>query len=77
LRALVTARPADAAFRGANGKIFLQSTRTGGSQIFAMDPNGPGMTNVTSTRTLREQDPADSPSGLKFVYTSTPARSGW
>ena len=55
----------------------LQSTWIGSSQIFAMDPNGLGMTNVTSTRTLNEQDPADPPSGLKFVYTSTPARSGW
>jgi hypothetical protein len=41
-----------------------------------MDPNGLGRTNVTSTRTLNEQDPADPPSGLKFVYTSTPAGLG-
>jgi Tol biopolymer transport system component len=72
---IVAAEPAGATFRGANGKIFFESTRTGSSQIFSMNPNGSGVTNVTSNRSLNEENPAVSPSGLKVAYEY--AREVW
>jgi Tol biopolymer transport system component len=72
---IAAAEPAGAAFRGANGKIFFESTRTGSSQIFSMNPNGSGVTNVTSNRSLNEENPAVLPSGLKVAYEY--AREVW
>ena len=67
--------PAEAAFPGANGKVFFESSRTGSSQIFSMNPNGTVQTNITRDRSLNEEDPAVSPSGLKIAYEY--AREVW
>lgn len=75
LLALVAARPAESAFRGANGKIFFESTRTGSSQIFSMNPNGSAQTNITKDRTRNEENPALSPDGRKVAYEY--AREVW
>ena len=72
---IAAAEPAGAAFRGANGKIFFESTRTGSYQIFSMKPNGSGVTNIASNRSLSEADPAVSPNGRKIAYEY--AREVW
>ena len=71
----VATEPAGAAFRGANGKIFFESTRTGSYQIFSMNPNGSLQTNITRDRSLSEADPAVSPSGRRIAYEY--AREVW
>ena len=41
--------PAHAAFPGRNGKTAFQSERDGNSEIYAMNANGSGQTNLTSS----------------------------
>lgn len=72
---LIVSRPAEAAFPGGNGKIYFESTRTGSSQIFAMNPSGSKQTNITRNRSLNQEDPAVSPNGRKVAYEY--AREVW
>lgn len=75
LLVLVAVQPAEAAFPGANGKVFFESTRTGSSQIFSMNPNGSEQTNITRDRTLNQANPAVSPNGRLIAYQY--AREVW
>src|SRR5215217_719412 len=67
------ARPAEAAFPGANGKIVFTSDRitdtnpTGDSEIFTMNPDGKGITQRTNNDTYDDHPSTDGPS---IAFTS-------
>ena len=54
--------PAGAAFPGANGKIAFSSDRAGDNEIFAMNPDGTGLDQLTSNNG-DDYDPAWSADG--------------
>src|SRR5215213_2065386 len=69
---------AEAAFPGANGKIVFQSERTTGTgvdnptgdfEIFTMNPDGTGVTQLTHN-TAFDAQPAFSDDGSTIVFTS-------
>jgi Tol biopolymer transport system component len=74
------ARPAQAAFPGANGKIVFASDRTTGAdninnpdgdyEIFVMNKDGSGVTQLTGNDQKLDIDPAVSPDGKKIAFTS-------
>ena len=66
--ALVEVRPAEAAYPGKNGLIAFVSNRdTGGGEIYAMKPDGTGVTRITFP-TGGSGDPAFSPDGTKIAF---------
>src|SRR5215218_7537930 len=77
LLALVgAARPAEAAFPGANGKIVFASERTSGdavdnpegdSEIFTMNPDGSELTQLTHNDT-DDEDPVYSADGRQIAF---------
>src|SRR5215210_226152 len=75
LAAAVTAKPAEAAFPGANGKIAFTSDRvtlanpTGDREIFTMNPNGTGVTQLTDN-TEPDYSPAFSADGTRIAFVS-------
>jgi WD40-like Beta Propeller Repeat len=74
LATLAVAVPAHAAFPGENGKIaFVHFTGfEDGADIYSVNPDGSGITNLTNTPGESETDPAWSPDGryLAFVRNS-------
>jgi Tol biopolymer transport system component len=65
-------QPAQASFPGANGKIVFESNRPtqnpeGDSELFAMNPDGSGVTNLTNNNTP-EVAPAWSPDGRQIAF---------
>jgi Tol biopolymer transport system component len=70
-----SARPAEAAFPGANGKIVFASNQlmatnpTGDSEIFAMNPNGTGLKQLTFN-TAYDRDPVLSKDGKRIAFES-------
>jgi Tol biopolymer transport system component len=69
-------RPAEAAFPGSNGKIVFQGERRtgvgvdnpqGDFEIFTMNPDGTGLTQLTHNDTP-DTEPAYSPYGNKIVF---------
>ena len=56
LVALLVARPAGG-LPGRQRQDFFDSTRTGSSQIFSMNPNGSVQTNITANRSLTRRIP--------------------
>jgi len=68
---LGSAGPAGAAYPGSNGRIAFDSYRTGNYDIFVMNPDGSGQTQLTSS-TDWEHTPAFSPDGSKIAYTRGP-----
>lgn len=61
--------PARAAFPGANGKIAFSSDRDANSEVYVMDADGSGQTNLSNNPAFDEA-PAWSPDGTQIVFTS-------
>jgi hypothetical protein len=61
---LAWASVAEGAFPGANGKIAF-----GAGDIWVMNPDGSGRTNLTATNSAYEGTPHWSPDGQKLVFT--------
>ena len=68
-------RPAEAAFPGSNGKIVFHSNRsivtgdpsTTDAEIFSVNPNGTGLTQLT-VNASEDYNPAWSPNGLAIAF---------
>lgn len=69
LASLATAGSAGAAFPGANGLIAFTSLRDGNAEIYAMNPDGTGQTNLTN-HPASDGDAAWSPDGRRIAFTS-------
>lgn len=65
---LALASPAQAAFPGANGKIAFSSIRTGNSDIYTINPDGSGLTQLTNDP-APEVDPAWSADGKRIAFS--------
>src|SRR5689334_16678526 len=66
---IVGAVTVHAAFPGTNGKIAFDTDRDGNSEIYVMNPDGSGPTNLTNN-TAFDGWPAWSPDGTKIVFSS-------
>ncbi len=66
---LASSRPAHATFPGANGKIAFASDQAGNIDIYAINPNGTGSTQLT-TNPATDTRPAWSPDGTKIAFVS-------
>jgi Tol biopolymer transport system component len=61
-----------ATFPGANGKILFESTRDGGDfDIFTMNPDGSGVTQLTNNSGIEDRLASWSADGLRIAYSST------
>ena len=67
---LVTAATAGAAFPGQNGKIAFQTNRDGNFEVYAMEPDGSELTNLTNNA-ASDSLPAWSADGQRIAFTST------
>jgi hypothetical protein len=64
--------PADATFPGANGKIAFYSVRTGRFEVYVVNSDGTGETQLTTTAFPRgSHSPTWSPDGAHIAYTSS------
>ena len=70
LAALAAAESAAATFPGTNGKIAFVSDRDGDEEIFVMNPDGSGQTQLTHNTTL-DRYPNWSPDGKRIAFTSS------
>jgi Tol biopolymer transport system component len=59
-----------AAFPGANGKIAFQTSRDGNPEVYVMNADGTGQTNVTNNG-AQDQRPAWSPDGSEIAFDSS------
>ena len=66
LGALAIATPAQATFPGNNGKIAFAS----GGDIWTVNPDGTGATNLTNSPADHDTDPSWSPDGTKIAFAS-------
>jgi Tol biopolymer transport system component len=67
--AALWAAPADGTVPGPNGRIAYESTRDGDSEIFTINPDGTGETQLTSN-SVTDNQPAWSPDGTKIAFAS-------
>jgi Tol biopolymer transport system component len=67
---LAATAAAPAAFPGTNGKIAFESIRDGNVEIFVMNADGTGQTNLTNNPAA-DDDPGFSPDGTKIAFVST------
>src|SRR6266542_533118 len=65
-----SARPALAAFPGANGKIVFTSDRDGNDEIYVMNADGTAQTNLTNNPAT-DARPVWSPDGSRIAFAST------
>jgi uncharacterized repeat protein (TIGR01451 family) len=65
---LVGASPAPAAVPGANGTIAFASTRDGNYEVYVMNADGSGQTNLTNDPAA-DLDPVWSPEGTRIAFT--------
>lgn len=63
---LVFSEPAEATFPGTNGKIVFQS----GTDVYSVNPDGIGETNLTNTRFTGDFNPSYSSGGGKIAFDS-------
>ena len=70
-----TGDPAGAGFPGVNGKIAFDSAREGNLDIYAMRPDGTGVTNLTD-HPASDSEPAWSPDGSKIAFLSDRGGTG-
>ena len=61
--------PAEGAFPGANGKIAFVSDRDDNQEIYVMEADGSGQTNLTNNL-ANDSKPAWSPDGTKIAFFS-------
>jgi Tol biopolymer transport system component len=68
--ALAAAPAAMAAFPGKNGLIAFQKSKGGAlvKDLFVMNPNGSGQTDITNTPKVSETDPSFAPDGRRLVF---------
>jgi TolB protein len=63
-------RPAQATYPGSNGKLAFVSTEAGNPDIWTMNPDGTGKTNLTASSTAVDAQPDWSPDGQKIAFLS-------
>jgi TolB protein len=73
--ALAPATPAHAAFPGTNGKIVFESRPPGNGDIFTVNPDGSGLSQLTNDPDSETQ-PAWSPDGRYIAYVRTSSQTG-
>jgi Tol biopolymer transport system component len=66
----LTVRPSSAAFPGANGKIAFDSDRDGNAEIYVMNADGSGQTNLTNNA-ASDSSASWSPDGSRLAFVST------
>ena len=64
-------RSVKATFPGTNGKIAFASDRDGDLEVYTMNPDGTGLTQLTSNAGADDRAPAWSPDATKIVYQSS------
>ena len=65
-----TTERADAVVPGENGQIAFSSARDGGLEVYVINPDGSGQTNLTKN-TVSDSQPAWSPDGTKIAFISS------
>ena len=66
--------PAQSAHPGANGRIAYESAVTGNEEIFVMNPDGSGQTDL-SNNPDPDRDPSWSPNGARIAFSRTGSTS--
>jgi len=72
LAAVLVAGSAQGVTPGKNGLIYFENfdEGTAGSDIFAINPNGSGLQNLTKSQDIDETEPAASPNGSLVAFVS-------
>src|SRR5437870_10871671 len=64
------ARPAHATYPGLNGPIAFAGNETGNFDIYRVNPEGSGLTDLTANDPTSDLDPAWSPDGTTIAFTT-------
>src|SRR4051812_24058244 len=65
---LGSASPARATFPGANGKIAFSTDQSADPQVFTVNPDGSGETQLTFSASGHAVGPDWSPNGTKIIF---------